>query len=130
MEVFMPAPAIDRALVQVLTAPAGISLENWNERKAWLASALRERMHAASASGEPWLQAVPDDTVIRAYVLATGNGSAPLSDEALRRFILDVRDAAEFSAVLSWMMGHVDRAARNDMCLQGTWRSATMGASI
>jgi hypothetical protein len=126
----MPAPAIDRALVQALTAPAGISPEKWNERKSWLATALRERMHAASPSGEPWLQAVPDDTVIRAYVLATGSGTAQLSDDALRRFILDVRDAAEFSSVLSWMMGHVDRAARNDMCLRGTWRRASVGATI
>ena len=124
----MPAPSVDRPLLEPLDAPTGISLEDWRARKAGLAAVLRERMDAASASGEPWLGQVGDDTVIRAYVLAAGGGSPQLSDEALRRFILDVRDAEEFSTVLCWMMLHVDRSARNDMCLYGTWRGASPGA--
>lgn len=123
----MPAPSVDRALLEPLAAPTGISSEDWRTRKAWLAVALRERMNAASATGERWLTQVGDDTVIRAYVLAAGNGTPQLSDEALRRFILDVRDAEEFSNVLCWMMLHVDRGARNDMCLQGSWRGAAPG---
>jgi hypothetical protein len=126
----MPAPAMNRALSEALAAPIGMSSTDWNRRKTSLARALRLRMHAASGTGESWLGDVPDDAVIRAYVLVAWGGGPELSDDALRRFILDVRDAEEFSTVLWWMMQHVDRTARNDMCLRGTWRTASVRVAV
>jgi hypothetical protein len=125
----MPAPSLDRALLEPIATPTGISSEDWKERKKWLATALRGRMSGVSTTEEEWLECVPDDAIIRAYVLAAGQGAPHLSDEALRRFILDVRDAQEFSDVLYWMMIHVDRSERTDMCLYGTWRSSAPGAT-
>jgi hypothetical protein len=124
----MPALAVDRALLEPITAPTGISSDDWTARKAQLAAALRVRMKATSNADEAWLEGVPDDAVIRGYVLAAGKGAPHLSDDALRRFMADVRDAEEFSDVLYWMMVHVDGKDRNDMCLRGAWRSAAPGA--